>query len=907
MTVEIVGREKELRSIQAFFKRTNERPAALVLEGGAGIGKSTLWLAAVNEAREGGFSVLISRPAEAERGLAFAALGDLLEDVLDEIVPLLSSPRRRALEAALLLAEANESLDPRALGVAVRNGLEILAADELLVVAVDDVQWLDRSSESALSFALRRMDEPVVLLLTRRLAEGIEPSEIEQALAPDSVQRLSVGPLSVGAIQRLLQDRLDRIFPRPMLLRIHEASGGNPLYALELARALGADVDPTQPLSVPETLEGLVRSRLDGLPDATRQVLMLASALGHPSVALMRAAGVRQEALGPAFDAHVIEHADGTIHFTHPLLASVVYLGFSANERRRAHGRLAEIVDDPLERARHLALASEDPDDAIAAAVEDAAVLAISRGAPITAAELGEHALRLTPPGAHADLHRRGIELARAHLAAANVPRARALAHLLTQRPHGPRRAEALVLFSEIEVEARAQIELLEEALCEAADDLRLQALIHQRLGWAAGSTEGPRVAEGHAQAVLDLGEQLGDDGLRAAALGTFAGARFIAGKRGAQRLAAEAYALAAAAADPRQRLSAGMSLASTLVWSARLDQARALLEAFYEEWNERDETAVWPILYRLGRVELFAGRFSLAAEHADRAREIDLLFALDEKDGPVSLWLVASIAAHRGDLAGARAIAEQGRALAEEIPLFRGSCEGVLGLVDLWTADARSAVEHFAAAEEAYRTLEIGEPAFYWWRRDYAEGLLELDLVDRAVELLDAWEADARRLGREWVLAQATCCRGLVAAANRDVEQALSRLEQAVAKHEAVGDPFGRARTLLALGIVRRRARQKRPAREAIEVALEGFEAMGAAGWAEKARAELGRIGGRAREKGLTPAESRVAALVAEGRTNREVAAALFLGERTVETHLTRIYAKLGVRSRTELASRLR
>jgi DNA-binding CsgD family transcriptional regulator len=155
-------------------------------------------------------------------------------------------------------------------------------------------------------------------------------------------------------------------------------------------------------------------------------------------------------------------------------------------------------------------------------------------------------------------------------------------------------------------------------------------------------------------------------------------------------------------------------------------------------------------------------------------------------------------------------------------------------------------------------------------------------------------------------VLAHVTRSRGLVAAARGDVEEALAVLERAVAEHEAVGDPFGRARALLALGVVSRRGRQKRPAREAIEAALEGFEAIGAAGWAAKARTELGRIGGRTREEGLTAAERRVADLVAEGRTNREVAAALFLGERTVASHLTHIYAKLGLRSRTELARKL-
>ena len=178
---------------------------------------------------------------------------------------------------------------------------------------------------------------------------------------------------------------------------------------------------------------------------------------------------------------------------------------------------------------------------------------------------------------------------------------------------------------------------------------------------------------------------------------------------------------------------------------------------------------------------------------------------------------------------------------------------------------------------------------------------------LKRPLRVLDVWERDAARVARDWVLAHVTRCRALVAAAQGHVYQAASLLQQAVAQHEDVGDLFGQARAQLALGIVRRRARQKRSAREAIEAALTGFEQLGAATWVEKARSELGRIGGRRREEGLTAAERRVAALVAEGRTNREVAATLFLGERTVASHLTRIYAKLGVRSRTELARRLR
>jgi DNA-binding CsgD family transcriptional regulator len=155
-------------------------------------------------------------------------------------------------------------------------------------------------------------------------------------------------------------------------------------------------------------------------------------------------------------------------------------------------------------------------------------------------------------------------------------------------------------------------------------------------------------------------------------------------------------------------------------------------------------------------------------------------------------------------------------------------------------------------------------------------------------------------------VLAQAVRCRGLIAAARGDLPAALNLFDEAIDRHDAVGDPFGHGRALLALGVVRLRARQKRTARMALEAAMARFEALGAASWAAAARAELTRIGGRVRIEGLSPSELRVAALVAEGRANREIASALFLGERTVASHLTHIYAKLGIRSRTELARQL-
>jgi DNA-binding CsgD family transcriptional regulator len=904
MSGEVVARGEELSALDAVLDRAAAGSAALVLEGEAGIGKSTLWRAGVDAARARGMCVLLSQPAEVERGLAHAGLGDLFENALESVLPALSAPRRRALEVALLVEDAVHGSDRRTLGVAVRSALDVLTAQAPVVLAVDDLQWLDPSSASVLAFALRRMrEQPILLLLARRLGEGAEASELERAIEGDRVERLSIGPLSLGATHRLLQARLGRTFSRPTLLRVHEVSGGNPFYALEFARVLSADVDPMEPLHVPATLEGLVRARLDGLPPATRQCLLLASALGRPSAALIADVGVTEDVLEPAFAGHVIERADGTIRFTHPLLASVVYQGVSADERRRVHGLVAQIVDDPIVRARHLALSTERPDTEIAAALEDATALASNRGASIAAAELGEHALRLTPSDARDDRHRRAIGATRAHLEAGEGRRARTIAvDLVASTRAGPSRAEALLLLAELESLDRS-VALLHEALVEAAARPALRAVIHRRLAEHGRMTKGREWAQEHARASLDLAESLDDDALRAGALSVLAALRFEMGDPEAPRLAERAYEAAAVVADEELLKDAGMELAYMLMWSTETGRARTMLESLHREWSERDELRSAEALWCLSWVELRAGRWSLAAEYAERSREVGAQY---DMEWPPNFFLIALVAAHRGEFERARDATERGGALADRQGALLAGLVAVPGLVDFWSGDAPAAAESFAAAEQTANARGWREPNMRWWRADYVEALLELGRMDDAVSLLDVWEADAARVGREWVLAQVTRCRGLLAAAKADVEQAQSVLEEAVGKHEAVGDPFGRARALLALGLVRRRARQKRAARDAIEAALAEFAELGAVSWAARARAELGRVGGRTRIEGLTPAERRVADLVAGGQTNREVAATLFLGERTVASHLTHIYAKLGVRSRTELARRL-
>ena len=903
MAVEIVGRDEELAAVRAFVARTADGLAALVLSGEAGIGKSTLWLAGVEHARERRLRVLSSRPAEAERGLAYLGLGDLFEDVLDDVAPALAPPRRRSLEVALL-RESGDPVDHRTLAVAVRSMLQTLSEREPILIAIDDVQWLDPASSSALVFALRRLDASrVIVLLARRQVDGAQPSELEQALDPERLRRLPIGPLSVGALHWFLHDRLGRHFARQTLLRIHERSGGNPFFALEVARALGADVDPLEPLPVPDTLEELVHARISELPPTTRYALAFASALGTTSLALLERAGVAADALEPAEDAHVIERENGTIRFTHPLLASVLYESLGTG-RRSVHARIAEVVDEPLLRARQLALATASPDAGVAGLLDAAVSLAADRGARAEAAELAEQALRLTPRDDGEQRQRRALAAARAHKAAGEWTRAQLIAtQLLDEVKAGSLRAEILVLLAELEQLDRS-IVLLEDALREAHARPALQSAIQTRLAWASRFRKGFVGAREHARAALELADELDDDALRVNALTMLVTLGIIVGDVEAPVLAARALTLAAKTGDPELIRDATGGATSLLMFTRRIDEARSALEHEYNEWRDRDEVCGADALWSLAWIELWGGRWELAADHAARALDIFVQYGIERSQHSLA---GALIAVHRGRLEAAREMSEHALRLAEEQSGLRTPIHlAILGLASLWGGDPAKGVEWFSEAQRQVERLDWSLATQCAWLDDHAEALLELGRIEEAVAILDRWEADAVRLDRAWVLARVTRSRGLVAAAEGNVDDAVSLLERAVVQHEEVADRFGHARALLGLGVVRRRAREKRAARDAISAALDGFEALGAATWVERARAELGRIGGRTREGGLTAAERRVAELVAEGRTNREVAAALFLGERTVETHLTHIYAKLGVRSRTELARTL-
>jgi DNA-binding CsgD family transcriptional regulator/tetratricopeptide (TPR) repeat protein len=904
---EVIGRDAELAMVEAFLDRPSEASSALILEGEAGIGKSTLWSAAEAAGRRRFAHVFASQPAESERSLANVVLGDLFGQVPPAIVAGLPNPRRRALENALFVGEAYDTaVDPHALAAAVLTLLTSLVADGPLLLAIDDDQWADASSVSSLAFALRRLRRaPIRLLLARRLDEGpgALPSRehtLDGVVEPWQVERIRVGPLSMGAIQLLIRTRLGMTMSRPNLVRLSEASGGNPFFALELARAQPAS-GSAAPLVVPPTLERLLAGRLDELDDATRRALLLIAAHGRGPLDLLQRLQVEASILDPARARRLVETSGGVVRFTHPLLASTVYQLANAAERHAAHLALASVADDPIGRARHLALGTRDPDEVVAAELESAATIARSRGLPVVSAELAEHSGRLTPAGRVGDALRRGRLAARASLEAGESFRARAIiSTLLAESPRGRQRAEALVLGSELEEPGPAVV-LLEEALREATGAREVRAAIHVRLGGVGRLVKGRAWAERHARAGLRLAQRQTDGPLEVRALSVLAVLRFEDADPAALDLAHEAQRRGAALADPEATRIATWALGHALMWLHRHEEARAWLEGALAEAAEQDELLRAECLWYLAMVELWSGRWQIAWEYAQQAAEIHSQYGIEQ---PQDHMPQALIALHQGQLGLAREHSTRALALAEGMLLPVHTA--VLAIADLWSGRPEDALEQFTVVEELETRRGVHEPGAFFERADHVEALLRVGRIEDAERLAAEWEDATGRGGGEWMIADVLRSKGLIAAARGHLDDAARLLEAAVSRHEVTGNPFGRGRALLGLGSVRRRQRQKRRARAALEDARDAFVALGAASFADAAQRELGQLGGRRRLEGLSPSERRVAELVAEGRSNREVAATLFLAERTVASHLTHVYAKLGVRSRTELTRRL-
>ena len=617
--MDALGRDDEsARSRRSSTGRGDGGMAALVLEGEAGIGKSTLWLAGVEAARERGLRVLSSRPAEVELGVAHAALGDLLEDALGDVLPELAAPRRRALETALLLGEdAGEPVDARTLAVAVRDALQLLAERRPILLAIDDVQWLDASSANALVFAVRRLPEQNIrLLLARRLADGIPVSELELALddrharapagRPVQPGRAAGDPAATGSAGRSRGRRCFACTKHRAGTRSSRSSSPAPS---------ATNVDPTQPLPVPETLEALVRARLDGLPDETRRALLLACTHGR-----LTPAQLDGDALEPAFADNVIELADGVIRFTHPLLASVLY---QAASPERSAPRARAIGRDRRRSARTRA-----PSRACGARAgrrDRRGARGSSRCRDRTRrTDRRSRARGARPAGdasdASEDRHRRALATARAHLASGEGTRPRAIALELLPRLRRARRARRRSSSCPSSRERSARSRSWKRRWTMRPGTRRSRCCCTGNSAVLGRLTKGMEWAQRHARVALDLADSLGDDALRAGALSALAFLRFNGGDPDAPRDAERAYELALACGDQQQLHRAESMLGHVLGWSVHTERARAPAGVSPRRCREHDERVAASALWHLAVVEWRAGRWVLAEDHAEGA-----------------------------------------------------------------------------------------------------------------------------------------------------------------------------------------------------------------------------------------------------------------------------------------------
>jgi len=909
----VVSRPAESRAVADFLTAAAHGPTGLLVEGEAGIGKTTLLLAAADDARERGFRVLSARSAAAESVLAYAVLADLLGEVEASKWADLPDVQRLALDRVLLRADTDgPTTDQHAVAASFLAVVENLADESPVLLVVDDLQWIDTSSRNVLAFVARRLSKPVgVLGAIRTDSGGGGAVTWLQLPRPDALDRITVSPLSLGRLHAVVSRRLGRSLPRSTMVRIQEISAGNPFYALELARAPNAGMSSTE-MRLPGTLADLVSARIGNLAADVQDVMLAASCVGAPTVELVAAAtGTAAdrvfELLEQTESSGIIEIDGNCLRFEHPILARGVYTNAASARRRAMHRRLAEVVDEPELRARHLALAACGDDPRAVASLDAAAEMAGIRGAPAAAAELLDLAA-----GLGGDTSERRIRSARYHFSSGDARRARVLlgASIASSAP-GPLRAEALGLLGVMEILEGSLTEatgLLKRALGDSGDDLELQARIQVPLSLALFNV-GDRVAAARsADDAVSSATRGGQPHLLSQALSMQVLLRCWLGEGVDEPSLQRAMDLEDRDVATSAVIRPTMHNAMLLSFIGQLEQAHEQMSRIGRHYRERGEESEQVfVAFHVVLLEIWRADFTAATVIADDAMERALLLDGELPRG-IALTMRAAIAAHAGHEQEARrdageayaAVASSGSDILTAWPTM------VLGFLEVSLGNYEAALE---VLEPLLSTLdpaatEIFVAAFL---PDAIEAMIALDLLARAEPLVEALERNGGRLDRTWMLAVGARCRAMLLAAGGDVEAAHGWAEAAMAHHDRLPMPFERARTQLVLGQLERRLRRKSAATTTLRDAEHAFDQMGAALWADHARAELARAD--VAHKGtaeLTPSEQRTAELAASGMANRDIASALFISPKTVEANLARIYRKLGIHSRAHLTRHL-
>jgi len=878
----LVGRDVELAAVAGFL--ASGAPGGLVLLGEPGVGKSALWRSGMTAATELGAHVLVATPGEGEERYSGSVLLDLLGDA-DLGGVELRPPVREALDAVLLRGPATASTNRQAISVAVHAVLEHLSHDRQVTVFVDDVQWADPTSLEALAFAARRLDgSSVQFVMTRRA--GFDRSPIEAVLVRQDLRYVEPRLLTLDETARLLIQHLALVVTPRVLRLVHEQSRGNPLFAIEVGRVLVERGIPGigEPLGVPEEMATMLGLRVRDLPEEQRTLLLAVALDPHVQEdALVKLVGL--DAVEAAVrDRLVTVSEGGRVRAWHPLLAAAAREGATPARQRQLHLRLADLESHPESRARHLARGAAESSEELAEVLSAESATAAARGAVETGVELAELALERSPQGSP---HRaqRVLDLA-ARLSAAGE--GQGVTDFLTREieslPIGRERGTAWLMMLDGIVGNMTNVErFIDHALAECGDarDVRAQALdvkalIHvgmlvsgvpEARVWAdeavaLGATSG----EGRDWCLVHSGlEPEGPDGIPHLKRYLWRGEPALAEPRLRELIAA-----AETEGQLRQSMSLRFHLIDLLTRSGRVEEARAVLSVLEDADLGDKESPDEELLHAV--IEVQSGDATEARRWATIAGEAARQF------GHIWLWLEAI------RIGGIAALME--------------------GRLDQAEASFRQAWEWVVKAE-------VRDPNIFPLAPELVESLTMLGRYDDAREVLAWLRERAEEQDHPWGLAMTTRCDHLLGLVEgtEPVDEAAAGVVAAADRFDELGLSLDAARARLTLGSALRRRKQWGLARQTLEQAQAGFEATGAAGWADLARAELAKVGGRkkvASAEDLTPAEEATARLAADGLSNKEIARRTNVSIHTVEVHLSRAYAKLGIRSRSQIAARL-
>ena len=886
------------------------RSAALLVHGEAGMGKTSLLRDAAEHAT--GLRVLRARGIESESHLPFAALSELLAPLLD-LRGEIPAVQATALGGALAL-EATPVTDRFTVAAGVLSLLAAAAERQPVLALADDPQWLDEASREALLFAARRLDaEGVVLLFGLRDGEGVDAGSL-------GLDALHLGGLDDASARAVLAADADGLAPQ-VTEKLIAAAGGNPLALREIPRGLSAEQRAGRdlanaPLRPGDTLERAFRRRVDALPEPARRALLVAACAETVRADVIAGAlandGLPPGALDPAEAAGLLTLRGREIEFDHPLVRAAVYHGGSPAERRDAHRALADAFPArSAEKAWHRAAAAPMPDAGVAQALMDAAGDARGRAAFAAAARGFARAGEL-----YTDDDERGramLEAAGAATIAGDLRRAYELAE------EGARLAADPLLQSDLRAMAARTLMRLGDplragqALVREAE--RIEALDPVRAGTFLLESAVTHMIDGTLRAMADTALRV-----REVTAGQAPGLEFLA-----TLLTAEAYLALGETAAGDELLQAcepvllgdepvlgppevlGMA-AHASVWTERFERAEALFDRLIG--SLRDVGAAGSLVYPLAarsHLDFRTGRWPAALAGADES------VRLARETGQESLLAhglgaLAEVEAGLGRADAAREHANESVALcqAQGAPATAIYGAGALCLLELGLGNLDAAREHGLAAERAFGETEGDEPGVVRYAPDLIEVLWRLGEADEVPARIDELARQGDRPLHTWTQAVVERLRGLMASD----DQVDAHFARALELHAQSRQPFETARTQLLHGERLRRAKRRGDARAPLSAALSIFERLGADPWTERARSELRATGGPTGSAApaiatdeLTAQELQIALQVAQGRTNREVAAALFLSAKTIEYHLGSIYRKLGIRRRGELA----